>query len=87
VTLALVTDYDCWHPQHDSVSAEQIIANLGRNAHTARAVLRAALRRLPPRPRGCECENALATSLVTAAELVPEGVKRELAPIIGRYMR
>jgi 5'-methylthioadenosine phosphorylase len=87
VTLALITDYDCWHPDHDSVTAEQIIANLGRNAQTAKAVLRAALRSLPPRPRGCECENALATSLVTPAELVPERVKRELAPIVGRYMR
>jgi 5'-methylthioadenosine phosphorylase len=87
VTLALVTDYDCWHPEHDSVTAEQIIANLGRNAQTAKAVLRAALRRLPPRPRGCECENALAMSLVTPADLVPPEVKRELAPIIGRYMR
>jgi 5'-methylthioadenosine phosphorylase len=87
VTLALVTDYDCWHPEHDSVTAEQIIANLGRNADTARAVLRAALRRLPPRPRGCECENALAASLVTSPDLVPAEVKRDLEPIVGRYMK
>jgi 5'-methylthioadenosine phosphorylase len=86
-TLAMVTDYDCWHPDHESVTAEQIIANLGRNAETARSVLKAALRRLPPRPRGCECENALATALVTPADLVPADVKRELKPIIGRYMR
>ena len=86
-TLALVTDYDCWHPDHDSVTAEQIIGNLGRNAETARAVLKAALRRLPPRPRGCECENALAMALVTPADLVPADVKRELRPIIGRYMK
>jgi 5'-methylthioadenosine phosphorylase len=86
-TLAMVTDYDCWHPDHESVTAEQIIANLGRNAETARAVLKAALRRLPPRPRGCECENALAMALVTPADLVPADVKRELKPIIGRYMR
>ena len=87
VTLALVTDYDCWHPEHDAVTVEQVLANLTRNAQTAKAVLRAALQRLPPRPRGCECENALATSLVTAPELVPEDVKRELQPLIGRYMR
>jgi 5'-methylthioadenosine phosphorylase len=86
-TLALVTDYDCWHPLHDSVTAAQIIANLGRNAETAKAVLRAALRRLPPRPRGCECENALAMALVTPAALVPAEVRRELQPIIGRYMK
>jgi 5'-methylthioadenosine phosphorylase len=84
-TLAMVTDYDCWHPDHESVTAEQIIANLGRNAQTARAVLRAAVRRLPI-ARGCECASALKFALVTPSELVPDAVKRELAPIIGRYM-
>jgi 5'-methylthioadenosine phosphorylase len=84
-TLAMVTDYDCWHPDHDAVTAEQIIANLGRNAETARAVLRAAVRRLPI-PRDCECESALRYALVTAPELVPAELKRELAPIVGRYM-
>jgi 5'-methylthioadenosine phosphorylase len=86
-TLAMVTDYDCWHPEHDSVTAEQIIANLGRNAATAKAVLRAALRRLPAPPRECECANALKYALVTPPELVPEQVKKELAPLIGRYMK
>lgn len=85
-TLAMVTDYDCWHPEHDAVSADQIIANLGRNAGTARAVLRAALRRLPL-ARDCECANALRFALVTPAELVPASVKRELAPILGKYMK
>ena len=85
-TLAMVTDYDCWHPEHDSVTAEQIIANLGKNAATAKAVLRAALRRLPV-SRGCECATALKFALVTPAELVPESVKRELAPIIAKYIR
>ncbi len=85
-TLAMVTDYDCWHPDHDSVTAEQIIANLGKNAGTARAVLREALRRLPV-PRDCQCESALEGALVTPEDLVPAGVKRDLAPIIGRYMK
>jgi 5'-methylthioadenosine phosphorylase len=84
-TLAMVTDYDCWHPDHDAVTAAQIIANLSRNAETARAVLRAAVRRLPI-PRDCECESALRYALVTAPELVPAELKRELAPIVGRYM-
>jgi 5'-methylthioadenosine phosphorylase len=83
-TLAMVTDYDCWHPDHDAVTAEQIIANLGKNAATAKAVLRAALSRLPI-ARSCECANALKFALVTAPELVPEEVKRELAPIVGKY--
>jgi 5'-methylthioadenosine phosphorylase len=84
-TLAMVTDYDCWHPEHDSVTAEQIIANLGKNAATATAVLRAALRRLPI-PRECECASALKFALVTAPDLVPARVKQDLAPIVGRYM-
>ncbi len=85
-TLAMVTDYDCWHPDHDAVTAEQIIGNLGRNAETARAVLCAAVRRLPI-ARDCECANALKFALVTAPELVPPDLKRELAPIVGRYMK
>ena len=85
-TLAMVTDYDCWHPDHDAVTAEQIMGVLGRNAQTARKVLRAAVRRLPI-PRGCECATALKFALITAPELVPDAVKRELEPIVGRYMK
>jgi 5'-methylthioadenosine phosphorylase len=86
VTLAMVTDYDCWHPDHESVTADQIIQNLVKNAVTAKAVLRAALQRTPREPRRCECASALRSALVTAPELVPPEVKRDLAPIIGRYM-
>ena len=86
-TLAMVTDYDCWHPDHDSVTADQIIANLVKNAATAQAVLRAALRRLAAPPRACECATALKQALVTPPELVPAVVKRELQPIIGKYMK
>jgi 5'-methylthioadenosine phosphorylase len=87
VTLAMVTDYDCWHPEHASVTADQVIANLGRNAAAARAVLRAAVRRLPEGERTCECASALQHALVTAPDLVPDAVKRELLPIIGKYMK
>jgi 5'-methylthioadenosine phosphorylase len=86
-TLAMVTDYDCWHPGHDSVTADQIIATLLTNAESAKTVLRGALRRIPREPRTCECASALSHALVTPAELVPDSVKRELAPIIGKYMR
>jgi 5'-methylthioadenosine phosphorylase len=86
-TLAMVTDYDCWHPDHDSVTADQIIQNLVTNAATAKAVLRAAVKGLPEGPRSCECASALAHALVTAPDLVPEQVKSELAPIIGKYVK
>ncbi len=84
-TLAMITDYDCWHPDHDSVTVDQIIANLGKNAETARSVLRAAIRKLPI-GRDCECESALQTAIITAPDLVPEDVKRELEPLVGRYL-
>ena len=86
-TLAMVTDYDCWHPDHDAVTAEQIIANLGKNASTAKSVLRETLRRLGTVPRDCECASALKFALVTGADLVPASVKRDLSPIIGKYMK
>jgi 5'-methylthioadenosine phosphorylase len=86
-TLAMVTDYDCWHPDHDSVTADYIISNLGKNAATAKAVLRGAILRIAAGPRDCECAHALENALVTPADLVPAKVKKELAPIIGKYMK
>ena len=87
-TLAMVTDYDCWHPEHDSVTAEFIMGNLARNAATAKAVLRAAVRQIVPgSPRGCECATALEHALVTAPDLVPASTRRDLSPIIGKYMK
>ena len=85
-TLAMVTDYDCWHPEHAAVTADSVMKVLGQNVATARAVLRAVVRRLPV-PRGCECEQALRHALLTSPELVPLAVKRELEPIVGRYLR
>jgi 5'-methylthioadenosine phosphorylase len=86
-TIALVTDYDCWHPEHDSVTAELIIANLLQNARTAQKVIAGAVKALDPAARTCPCANALATALVTRPDAVPAETKRDLAPIIGKYMR
>jgi 5'-methylthioadenosine phosphorylase len=85
-TLAMVTDYDCWHPDHESVTADHIIANLVRNAANAKNVLRLAVRRLPT-PRDCECAHALQHALVTRWADVPEKVRAELAPLVGHYVR
>jgi len=84
-TLACVTDYDCWHETEESVSAEMIIANLLRNVATARRVVSLAVQRLP-QERACPCAEALRSALVTPLDLVPENVRRDLAPIIGRYL-
>ncbi len=84
-TLALVTDYDCWHPEHDQVSVEMIVNNLARNAEMARKVIAGAIGRVPAE-RTCACARALETAIITPAEKIPEEVKRELGPIIGKYM-
>jgi 5'-methylthioadenosine phosphorylase len=85
-TLALVTDYDCWHPDHDSVTVDMIIANLTQNARTAQQAIATAVGRLPS-ARTCACRDALATAIITRPEFVPEQTKRDLAPIIGKYMK
>ena len=85
-TLALVTDYDCWHPDHDSVTVDLIIANLLQNALIAQKTIAEAVERISG-PRRCACKDALATAIVTQAPLVPEQIKKDLAPIIGKYMK
>jgi 5'-methylthioadenosine phosphorylase len=85
-TLALVTDYDCWHPDHDSVTVDLIVANLMQNAATAQKTIAEAVSRLDGL-RACACKDALATAIITRPEHVPAQVKQELAPIIGKYMK
>jgi 5'-methylthioadenosine phosphorylase len=85
-TLALITDYDCWHPDHDSVTVELIIANLTTNAATAQKTIAEAVGRLNSE-RSCSCKDALATAIITRPELVPEQTKQDLALIIGNYVK
>ena len=85
-TLALVTDYDCWHPDHDAVTIDMVIATLNQNARTAQQVLARAVERLPI-DRTCECARALATAIITRPEAVPAATRARLEPIIGRYMK
>jgi 5'-methylthioadenosine phosphorylase len=84
-TIAMITDYDCWHPEHESVTASQIIATLNQNAENAQRVLRAAVRALPA-GRSCKCGSALQHALVTDLRLVPALTKKRLAAIIGKYI-
>jgi 5'-methylthioadenosine phosphorylase len=85
-TLALVTDYDCWHPDHDSVTVDLIIANLMQNAATAQKTIADAVSRLGA-ARTCACKDALATAIITRPEHIPEATKKELQPIVGRYIK
>ena len=86
-TIALITDYDCWHPDHDSVTVEMIIANLTQNARTAQKVIAGAVGALTLDERKCSCANALATAIVTHGDAVPAQTKKDLAPIIGKYIK
>jgi 5'-methylthioadenosine phosphorylase len=85
VTIALVTDYVCWHQDHDSVTVEMIIRNLTENAETARRLIADAVARVPAE-RTCPCASALATAIITRPSVVPSATKRELAPIVGKYL-
>jgi 5'-methylthioadenosine phosphorylase len=83
--VACATDYDVWHEVEEDVSSDLILANLLKNVEVSKQIVRRAAGALPARDT-CHCPTALQTALVTAAELVPEQTKRDLAPILGRYM-
>jgi 5'-methylthioadenosine phosphorylase len=84
-TIALVTDYDCWHPDHDSVTVEMVIANLVQNARTAQQIIAGAVERLPFE-RTCECATALKYSLITRPDAVPAQTIADLGPLVSKYL-
>ena len=84
-TIALVTDYDSWHPDHDSVTVEMVIGNLMENAKTAQRIIAGAVADLPFE-RTCECATALKYALITRPEAVPSRLKEELEPLVGKYL-
>ncbi len=84
-TIAMITDYDCWHPDHESVTGAQIMATLQQNAENAQKVLREAIKSMPEH-RECKCGTALAHALITDPKLVPKSTKKNLAAIIGKYV-
>ena len=84
-TIAMITDYDCWHPQHESVTVTEIIENLSRNATNVQRVLQGVVRALPAE-RSCKCGSALAHAILTDRKLIPSASKKRLAPIIGKYI-
>jgi 5'-methylthioadenosine phosphorylase len=84
-TIAMITDYDCWHPNHDSVTVEAIIATLHQNATNAQNVLRQAIKSMPAN-HTCKCANALAHAIMTDRKVIPAKTKKNLAAIIGKYV-
>jgi len=84
VTIAMVTDYDCWHEEHDAVSVDQIIENLNKNAENACRLVRHVVRTLGPQ-RTCTCGSALKHAIITDRTMIPADAKRRLGLLIGKY--
>jgi len=84
-TLALVTDYDSWHPEHDSVTVKMIVTNLLQNARTAQAIIAETVGRLPT-GRSCPCATALANAIITNRDAIPAQTRQNLLPIVGKYL-
>ena len=85
-TLAMVTDYDCWHPHHAAVTVNQVIECLNRNVENAQKIIRAAVAGMP-RERMCKCGFALAHAILTDRRKIPEAARKRLDIIIGKYLR
>lgn len=84
-TLACVTDYDCWHPEHDSVTVEMVIANLQKNVENAKRIAAQVIASLDT-DTACGCRDTLRYAIITDRSMIPEKVKHDLEPIIGKYM-
>jgi 5'-methylthioadenosine phosphorylase len=85
VTIAMVTDYDCWHPDHEAVTVTDIIANLTKNAENAAKVVAAAVRSMPETSE-CKCGSALAHALITDRKTIPEATRKKLELLVGKYL-
>ncbi|MGH7275332.1 MAG: S-methyl-5'-thioadenosine phosphorylase [Nitrospiria bacterium] len=85
-TLALVTDYDCWHQGQEDVTVEAVIATLRKNVELAKKVIRQCVLSIPER-RTCGCVDALKNAIITSPESIPQKVRQRLKPIIGRYAK
>jgi len=85
VTVAMVTDYDCWHPDHDAVTVNDIIAHLVKNAENACHVVAEAVANVP-HARGCKCGSALSHAIITDRKLVPETTRKKLGILIEKYL-
>jgi len=83
-TIAMVTDYDCWHPDHDAVTVNDIIANLTQNAANAAKLVSEAVRSMPERE--CKCGSALAHALITDRKAIPAATRKKLELLVGKYL-
>jgi 5'-methylthioadenosine phosphorylase len=84
-TVALATDYDCWHDGHDDVTVEAVLAIIKQNVSMARNIIKQAVCSLSTEPR-CECGEALKFAIMTDHSLIPEQTRKDLDPILGKYL-
>jgi 5'-methylthioadenosine phosphorylase len=84
-TVAMITDYDCWHPDHASVTLDEIISNLNKNAENAQNAIREAVRAIPSE-RACKCGRALAHAIITDPAAIPATARKRLSVIAGKYL-
>jgi 5'-methylthioadenosine phosphorylase len=86
VTVAMVTDYDCWHPHHDSVTVDQVVAVLLKNAENATRVVRETVSSMP-RERRCKCGSSLAHAILTDRAKILAGTRQKLKLILDKYLK
>ena len=84
--LSLVTDYDCWHPEHDHVTVEMILGNLHRNAENAQKIIQETVRRLNDNPPKSKAHRALKNAILTPLDKVPTATREKLSVLLAKYI-
>jgi 5'-methylthioadenosine phosphorylase len=85
VTIAMITDYDCWHPEHAAVTVDEVLGHLAANANNAQAVIAEAVRRMPVE-RQCKCGSALKHAILTDRKAIPAATRKKLELLVGKYL-
>jgi len=85
-TLAAVTDYDCWHPEYETITVEMVVKNLQKNIENAKKIISQTIKELAPE-RTCNCQDALKYAIITDKKLIPAKLKKDLKIIIGKYIK
>jgi 5'-methylthioadenosine phosphorylase len=83
--MALVTDYDCWHPSHDAVTVDQVIAALNQNSENAQRLIRETVQQISPQ-RPCKCGSALKSAILTDRSKIPAATREKLKLLIEKYV-
>ncbi|MFO7917002.1 MAG: S-methyl-5'-thioadenosine phosphorylase [Anaerolineae bacterium] len=85
-TLAMITDYDCWHESEEAVTVDMVVENMQANAKASRAILRTVIPRIAEAERDCECASALENAIITSPDAIPEERKQTLDLLVGKYL-